>query len=166
MVESPSSSIGEKVHREHVGLQRVKLPNRTEVARRNARDLTNDGPSVLVVQPCAAPYNFENMSNVIMIALGLLTYGNPPFLGWIWFRRLTRDGKETKWRAVSLGAAMSLATAAELVLWTAVWFLQSLFRKRGLVSAFERTTTPVPVLRSKPMNDLNPPAPPLCQMIS
>jgi hypothetical protein len=85
---------------------------------------------VLVVRPWASPYNDPNVNNVIMIALALLTYGNPPFLGWIWFRRLTRDGKETKWRAVSLWAAMSLATVAELVLWTAVWFFNP-FSERG-----------------------------------
>jgi hypothetical protein len=64
----------------------------------------------------------RNMSNFIMVALGLLTYGNPVLLAWVWFRRLTREGKEPKWRALLLWAAMSLATAAELVLWTAVLF--------------------------------------------
>jgi hypothetical protein len=70
------------------------------------------------------------MSNVIMVALALLTYGNPVLLAWVWVRRLTRDGQETKWRALFLWAAMFLATAAELVLWTAVWFFNP-FSQRG-----------------------------------
>jgi hypothetical protein len=70
------------------------------------------------------------MSDVIMVALALLTYGNPPLLAWIWFRRLTRDSKETKWRALSLWMAMCLATAAELVVWTALWFFNP-FSARG-----------------------------------
>jgi hypothetical protein len=65
---------------------------------------------------------FKNMSNVIMAALGLLTYGNPILLAWVWLRRLTREGKEPRWRALLLWMSMSLATAAELVLWTAVLF--------------------------------------------
>ena len=65
-----------------------------------------------------------------MVALALLTYGNPALLAWVWVRRLTRDGQETKWRALFLWAAMFLATAAELVLWTAVWFFNP-FSQRG-----------------------------------
>ena len=75
-------------------------------------------------------YNVQNMSNVILLALALLTYGNPPLLAWIWFRRLARDGKETKWRALSLWTGMCLATAAELVLWAAVWFFNP-FSEKG-----------------------------------
>jgi hypothetical protein len=70
------------------------------------------------------------MNAVFMLALALLTYGNPVLLAWIWVRRLTRDGQETKWRALFLWAAMFLATAAELIVWMAVWFF-SPFSQRG-----------------------------------
>jgi hypothetical protein len=70
------------------------------------------------------------MSNVIMVGLALLTYGNPVLLVWIWVRRFARESTETKWRALLLWAAMSLATAAELVVWMAVWFFNP-FSERG-----------------------------------
>ena len=76
------------------------------------------------------PYNLENMNNVIMVALALLTYGNPVLLAWVWVRRLARESTETKWRALLLWAAMSLATTAELVVWIAVWFFNP-FSERG-----------------------------------
>ena len=65
-----------------------------------------------------------------MAVLGLLTYGNPVLIVWVWVRRLTRDEEETKWRALSAWVSISLATAAELILWMAVWFYNP-FSARG-----------------------------------